>query len=370
MLARRWFDRGDAAMQTGDAPAAADDYRTALSYDREDDLYRLRLAQALLASNRLNEARSHLVSLWDEEPADGEVNVALARLYARRNSPQQAVRYYRNAINGVWETAPQQHRIAARFELIDFLMQRHDTGQASAELLALQADQPPAVSDQLRLADLLLQVGEASRSVDTYKKILRDDPNEAQAWLGLGKASIALGDYQGAEHALAIAVERSPASTDAHQQLALVREVVRVAPSLRGLSLAERTRRVAEAFDAALSRLTSCAVQRGYVLSPQGSATSSTSAGRDNLPPSKGSAVSITATATPAPDDLQLLYSRGLQMKAATTERALRANPDSLEPVMQFVFEAERTSAAICPEMVETDRALLLLAQHESETLR
>ena len=370
MLARRWFDRGDAAMLAGDAPVAADDYRTALSYDREDDLYRLRLAQALLASNRLNEARSHLVSLWDEEPASGEVNLALGRLYARRNSAPQAARYYRNAINGVWDSAPQQHRIATRFELIDYLMERHDTGQASAELLALQADQPPAVSDQLRLAGLLLQVGEATRSIDTYKRILRDDPNEAQAWLGLGNASIALGDYQGAEHALAIALEHNSDSTEAHQQLELVREVLRVAPSLRGLSLAERTHRVAEAFNAALSRLTSCAVQRGYVLSPQGSQTSSTSAANDNLPPSKGRAASANRTATPAPDDLQLLYSRGLQIKSAATERALRGNPDSLEPVMQFVFEAERTAATSCPEMIETDRALLLLAQHESETLR
>ena len=72
----------------------------------------------------------------------------------------------------------------------------------------------------------------------------------------------------------------------------------------------------------------------------------------------------------PAPDDLQLLYSHGLQIKAAASERALRRNPDSLEPVMQFVFQVERTTAPVCPDMSLTDQALLLLAQHESETLR
>ncbi len=363
-LGQRWFGRGDAAMQAGNPAAAAEDYRNALSYDRESDLYRLRLAQALLASNHLNEARAHLSSLWEEEPADGEVNLALARLYARRNDPTQAVRYYRNAINGVWNEAPQQQRIATRFELIHYLMQRHDTGRASAELLALQADEPPDPSQQLLLASQLLEVGEATRAVEVYNKLLKEYPSNVQAWVGLGEASLKLGQYQQAEHALAEAAERDPKSTEARQQLDLVREVLRVAPSLRGLSLAERTRRVAEAFNTAMSRLTGCATQKGFSFG-QPSVT--------NKPPtstSKNSTGPAIDTTAPAPDDLQLLYSRGLQIKAAATERALRANPDSLEPVMQFVFQVERSTAATCPEMSETDHALLVLAQNESETLR
>src|ERR1700760_1241628 len=69
-LAERWFHRGDEAMQVNLPVLAANDYRTALSYDRENQQYRLRLAEALFAANRLAEARSHLLSLWDEEPAN------------------------------------------------------------------------------------------------------------------------------------------------------------------------------------------------------------------------------------------------------------------------------------------------------------
>ena len=65
-------------------------------------------------------------------------------------------------------------------------------------------------------------------------------------------------------------VERDPASTEAHQQLDMVREVLRVAPSLRDLSLTERTVRVAEAFNTAMGRLTSCATQKGYSLGRRG----------------------------------------------------------------------------------------------------
>ena len=357
-------------MQAGNPAAAAEDYRNALSYDRENDLYRLRLAQALLASNRLNEAHAHLISLWDEEPADGEVNLGLARVYVRRNDPNQAVRFYRNAINGVWSDTPQQHRIATRFELVQYLMQQHHTGQASAELLALQADQPPKVSDQLRLAGLLLQVGEAARATDVYNKVLKDDPGNAQAWLGLGEASVKLGEFQQAEHALTVALEHDPKFAEARQQLDLVREVLRVAPLLRGLSPAERTRRVADAFNVAMSRLTGCASQKQYSLNPPGTASESTGLSKPTAGVAEGPSVMTPDTMTPAPDDLQLLYSRGLQIKAAASERALRDNPDSLEPVMQFVLQVEQSTAPICPDMSETDRALLLLAQHESETLR
>lgn len=369
-LAQRWFTRGEQAMRAGQAAAAADDYRTALSYDRENRLYRLRLSQALLASNRLNEARSRLLSLWEEEPANGEVNLALARLHVRRGSPREAVRYYRNAINGVWGNDSREQRTASRFELVQYLMQQHDNGQAAAELLALQADEPPGIPERLRLADLLLQTGEAARSADVYKSVLKDDPNNAQAWLGLGNGSLALADYGGAEHALATAVQHDPNSAQARQQLQLVREVLQLAPSLRGLSLAERTRRVAKAFEIAMSRLVSCVSQHGYTLEPP--ATMKTSGASDHAAasPPAGKVAPSSGSETPAPDDLQRLYSSGLQKKAGASEAALRRNPDALESTMQYVFNVEQATAAACPSMEESDRALLVLARQESVNLR
>jgi len=59
-----------------------------------------------------------------------------------------------------------------------------------------------------------------------------------------------------------------------------------------------------------------------------------------------------------------------LQRQPDATEKALRKNPDALEPTMQYVFEVERTLAPVCSKMELTDRALLTLAQHESEGTR
>lgn len=358
-LAKRWFLRGGQAMQANLPAVAAEDYRTALTYERENDEYRLRLAQALLAANRLNEARSHLTSLWEEEPANGEVNLALARLYARLGKRAESIRFYNNAINGVWDEQPRQQRIAARFELARYLMQQHNLAQAQAELMALQADGASDPADQLLLGQMLLQANEPNRAIDAYTEVLNNDAGNADAWLGKGLGELQIGNYLEAEHAFANAVDHDPHSDQAHQQLELVRAVLGIDPATRGLSLAERTRRVAEAFKAALNRLTGCAAQQGYSLSSQDAAKATSSAPTSSL-----------QATSPAPGTLQLLYTSGLQKQGNATEAALRKNPDALEPTMEYVFEVERATASLCPAMDVTDRALLTLAEHESENVK
>jgi Tfp pilus assembly protein PilF len=363
-LAKNWFSRGERAMP-GYPNIAAEDYRTALTYDRENDEYRLHLAQALLAANHLPEARAHLLSLWEEEPADGEVNLSLAHLYAKEGKTSEAVRYYRNAINGVWAADSREHRVATRFELAQYLLQQKDLRQAEVELIALQADAPREVDQQLRLAQLLLDIGDPARAQGVYEEVLKTDATNAEAWLGNGKSSFAMGDYPAAEREFASALQHNKQSTDAEKQLGLAREVLRIAPNLRGLSLSERSRRVSEAFDAALKRLGACAAERGYSL---GAPVSASSAGTGPGTGTHGSTPAPSAqppTASPAPSDLQLLYTNAQQKKTSATEQALRKNPDALESTMDFVFAVERATQPRCPEMSETDRALLILGSRQ-----
>ncbi|MFZ0794386.1 MAG: tetratricopeptide repeat protein [Candidatus Korobacteraceae bacterium] len=361
-LAVRWFTRGEQAMQAQLPTAAAEDYHNALSYDPDNRQYRLHLAQALLAAKRWNEARAHLTSLWEEEPASGEVNLTLARLNAQRGDYPDAVRYYGDAINGVWKEEPRKQRIATRFELARYLMQQRKVAQAQAELMALQADGPPDPADQLLLANLLLQLNEPARALDAYNAVLAHDRTSALAWLGKGQASLAIGDYHAAEQAFSNAVDRDPRLDDARQQLQLVREVLRLNPATRGLSLAERSARVAAAFQVSLQRLTSCANQQGYSLTDHEAAAVPS--------PTRGGVALPTRPASPTTGGLQGLYTIGLQKKAAATEQALRKNPDALEPTTQFVFDVERATAPVCPAMDLADSALLTLAQHESATVK
>jgi tetratricopeptide (TPR) repeat protein len=360
-LANRCFLRGNQAMQANLPVVAAEDYRTALSYDPENREYRLRVAQALLAANRLNEARAHLTSLWDLEPANGEVNLTLARLYAKRGDPANASRYYSNAINGVWEDETRKERVAARFELANYLMQQGKRTQAQSELMALLADEPPDPADQLRLGELLLQVNEPEHTIEIDNAMLAKDPGNAQAYLQKAQALISLNKLVEAERALANAVERDPNSADSRRQLDLVREVLRLDTSLRGLSRTERADRAVEAFHSAWQRLSSCATQQGVNLStPENIASIGSPTASDNV-------VSPGASPATPPDTLQMLYSSGLQKQAGVTQKALREDSDALDSTMQYVFDVERAAAPLCSQMSLTDRALLMLAQHESE---
>jgi len=123
--------------------------------------------------------------------------------------------------------------------------------------------------------------------------------------------------------------------------------------------VAERSRRAARAFQAAMQRVNGCATQLGVSLVAGPSAQSATAA------PAEPSA----DHSSPA-DQLQQLYNTGVQKQPAATEPALRKNPDSIEPAMQYVFDVERATAPLCSQMDVSDRALLILAQHEREAVR
>ncbi|HZP22589.1 MAG TPA: tetratricopeptide repeat protein [Terriglobales bacterium] len=354
-LARRWFARGEQAMQAQLYKFAAEAYRTALNYDRENDEYRLRLAQALVADNRLAEAHAHLITLWAEEPANGEVNLTLARLEARRGHATEAVRYYNDAINSVWSDAPRRHRNETRLELARYLMQQRSPARAQAELLALLADAPTIPADQLMLAQMLLEVNDPEHSLQAFSALLTKDSGNAQAWLGESEAYLALGNYLEAAHAAAKAVDHDPKLEEARSQLELTREIARIDPAPRGLPLSERADRAARAFDTALTRLQACASQQHLDLAAPATA------------PANDASTGSAAAGVAAPNSLQLLYTSGLQKQADATAQALRKNPDAIDPTLQYVFEVENATVPICPEMSLADRALLTLAQHESE---
>ncbi len=85
-LARQWYERGAADLRAGRPATALEDFRTALVYSRGNDLYQLRVAQALIAANQPEEARAYLLSLWERTPGSGIVNLELARLAERARS--------------------------------------------------------------------------------------------------------------------------------------------------------------------------------------------------------------------------------------------------------------------------------------------
>ena len=104
-LALEWYARGEANLLAKDsrrAIRAIDDFRTALVYSPENDLYRLHLAEALMAAGRLDEARTYrsaeryLGRAVAEDPnnAQARSRLSIARLVLASDPFIRLVKFY------------------------------------------------------------------------------------------------------------------------------------------------------------------------------------------------------------------------------------------------------------------------------------
>jgi tetratricopeptide (TPR) repeat protein len=370
-LAQRWFQRGDEAIAKGYPSVAVDDYRNALGYDGNNQQYQLRLAEALMKEGRLPEARAYLLTLWSKDPADAQLNLDLAQVFAALNKPELAIRYYRAAIDGVWNNDPLQRRIEARMELVQYLIGLGDKARASAELIAIQAESPedPAVS--LHVGDLLLKLGENSRAAKSFDAVLKEKPKSVDGLSGAGQAALGVGDYRKAVRLLATADDLTgskPGSPEA-DKLALAREAYDTDPFLRNLTLTQRANRVAAAFALTMQMLRNCASQQNVALSPE-PAVNVPKKSRPALPSKQNGYVTSIVPQAAAPSSLQLLYDSGTQKEPSARAEALHSNPDAMSPTMDFVFEVMRATENACPPKNLQERALQLIARHEGEGLQ
>jgi tetratricopeptide (TPR) repeat protein len=334
-FAVRWYRRGEDALRRSHPAEAVEDFRNALAYSREIDLYRLRLAQALMSDHRPQEARAHLLSLWEKEPGDGTLNLELARLAVVWGDTPQAIRYYHAAIYGVWPDNPAEHRLQIRFELSEYLLQRHtiqDAKDVQAELVALAAELPPQdATAQTRLGTLLVQAGLYARALAAFRNALNDQPNLMPALEGAGGAAFRMGEYETARHYLLPFVGQRPKDEHSLELLNLSELVLKLDPSRRGLSSGDRAHRALHDFQLALARAETCA----------------------NSP-----------EAASADNGLTALVRQAKSM--ASSEKLLARNPDEIEKTMNLTFRLEHAAAQCGPPGLE-DKALALLgAQREA----
>lgn len=326
-----WYERGEAALRQSRPSEAVADFRNALAYSRDNDDYQLRLAQALMADHRPQEARSYLLSLWEKEPGDGALNLELARLAAVWGDTPQAVRYYHAAIYGVWPDEPTaQHRWQIRFELSEYLLQRNspqDVKAAQAELVALAGVLPPQdADDQMRLGTLFVRAGLYPRALTAFQVALADKPNFLAALEAASEAAFQLRDYSAARNYLLPVVAQKPKDEHFLELLNLSELVMKLDPSERGLPAQEQARRALRDLQIAVAGAQKCA------------------------PPDSGVAALLDQAKSLKP-----------------TQRSLASNPDALGKTIDLVFKLQKASAPCGPASLE-DKAVGLLAQQQEVT--
>jgi Flp pilus assembly protein TadD len=254
-LAAEWSARGESALAHRQPDAAVDAFRTALTFSHEDRALRLRLARALIAAGRGAEARAHLVTLWEDQPGNGPVNLELGRLAAADRDVPTALRHYHNAVEGAWPADAEASRRRSRLELATFLVSEQAFPQAQSELIALAAELPEDPADRMAIAGMMLVAGLAERALPIYQGLARELPRDAAPALGAGRAAFALRNDSLAGRFLSDAVSRGATEPDVATMLQVVRLENTVDPFARRLSRGQRAARTQLALAAARARL-------------------------------------------------------------------------------------------------------------------
>lgn len=337
-LAVRWSGRGKAALDAGKPEQAMVALRTALSYAPGTRSYELLLAQALANAGRTDEALNYFTNLWVMQPGDGFINLELARLTAKKNDPQNAIKYYRASIYGTWEGDGVVRRREVRLELARYLIAQHNLNAARIELLIAAGNSPSDPGLNITLADLLVQTGDLSDAFNYYEKALHSDAKNQTALEGAGRTAYSLGNFAVAHSLLERALEAKASprageenlSSDLSAMLESSRRILELRPSPK-LRPVERVSRILDDSAIAKKRFDGCAAQFG--------------------------------TANALPPLMQQLKLRWASSETAISRKTLLQSLVQQDAAVQLIYDTELQTVQFCSVPTGDDALLLLLAK-------
>ena len=317
-LGRRLYAQAESEQAAGRTEHAIPYLRAAISYTGDNPQYQLSLARALRDTGRTQEAESYLIRLWEGDPQDGPINLALGRLFAREKDMTRSIQYYHNAAYGLWPHDSPTNGLSVRLELTRILLQDNAVMQAESELISISFILPKNPELHLQVAELFLQARDFERALAEYENVLRVEPTNTEALPGAGNAAFQLRRYRDVENYLS-----RVSSSQAQPLLEVSRLILHLNPYDPAISSAERVRRIKKAFQHAGSRLEQCG---------------------------EGDPV----------------LEQGWKSAKPGVLRATHVN-DELNAAMSLVFQIERQTQQ-CAPAASVDQALLLLADQQAPT--
>lgn len=340
-VAAAWFRKAEGQVRAGDMERAIESFRKAASNDRDNREYVVALANALAAAGHNEEARQALLRLRESLPENAEINLYLARLAAKRGDVAEAVRYYHNALYGLWTGSEvDRERRKVRVELIHFLLDRHERSGALSEVLILGAEIPDGdAAAQIETGQLFLKAGDAQHALRHFMRAIGLNRNNTAALAGAGNAAFQLGDYVQAGRYLEAALAQGLSSESALQLLTVTKMISSNDPLAPHLTRQERNSRVLVDFEQSLRRLQSCLDQQ--------------SGKKDSM--NLG---------------LEPLKADALAMQSKLQPRNLRRDPELLRAGMELIYKIQEATSVSCGEPAGLDRALLLIGRKHSGALQ
>ncbi len=330
--AEAWFDRGQQQMMAGRLDDAIESLRRAAVRNRYERRYALALAQALARRNDTEAAGTALFTLREATPEDADINLALARLAARRDDVTEALRFYHNALYAPWPAESADARRLVRFELIEFLLRHDQASRALSELLAVTSDLPDDPATHVRVGQLFARGGDHRHALEQFERALRVAPGDESALAGAGTSAFQLGHYQLARTYL----RRAPDNIDDVVRTRQVVELVLAADPLASrIGAAERRRRLAANVEYLQQRLADC----------------------------------VSSRSQPGSDDESELQRQGKAFQEQLSRRTA-LDQDDVETGVDLFDRVERHLARVCGPPTARDLALTLIAQQHASDAR
>jgi Tfp pilus assembly protein PilF len=336
VLAQYWSGLGAQDLQRHKPEDAIVALRTALSYAPGATQDEQMLAQALGEAGHTEESYQYFMGLWDAQPGNGEVNLQLARLAAKRNDFPEAVNFYRAAVYGTWGGNGVARRADVRLELARYFIAHQDFPAARLELLVAGGNAPDEYDRDMVIAALLEQAQDSTDAWTYYQRASALRPEDATAQEAAGRLAYRVGDYANAERMLARAHAEHAASHTVVPQdfddLAILENADRIlqlmpSPAMPGR---ERVVHIMAARAIAKKRFDAC------------------------------SAHSLAESSLPAA--LQALDTRWLGQDGKANASVLSRDPAQQDSVMQLIYDTEVQTAKICGPPTGDDALLLRLA--------
>jgi tetratricopeptide (TPR) repeat protein len=237
------YAAGQKLLNTGRPGEAVDAFQRAHSLDRTNRDFELSLAAAQLAAGKAGDAERALSDALNRDSNDGRANLLMARVLKAEGRFDDAVSYYHRAIYGAWPSQAGRERTDARLELADQLAKRGRDQELLSEVLLLDNDAQGDPILARKVAELYLQAGSAGRAAAAYHALIRANPRDADAYVGLGEAELERGDYHAAHSAFAAALRDRPEDPKAAARVRLADQLAELDPTSRRLSSREKFRR-------------------------------------------------------------------------------------------------------------------------------
>jgi tetratricopeptide (TPR) repeat protein len=337
-LAHSYATRGEAALANHQPEQAVNALRTAISYAPDEPANHLLLAEALAQAHHTEEATNYFLSLRDAQPADGFVNLQLARLAREKKNSAQAIEYYRSAALGNWTNDGVEQRRQVQLELCDYLIQLGEINSARAVVLMAAANSPDTAPFDTTFGDKLLATSDPADALSYYRKAIKADPHDFEALAKAGRLEYSLSDFAAARTLLELAVKQSPDTSDGREQAAQLKalsaqseDILRLSMS-RNLPLRDRADHILATTPIARHRFESCKTQFDTQV----------------LPPA-----------------LQALVPRWQTAARDISRHFLLSDEANQDETVQLLYDTETQTAQLCGAPAGDDAVLLMFATHQ-----